>query len=71
MPRKHNRGTLDSWNRAPLIVRDIPDDVHYRGMFTPYISLCVDLYSWVGEEEGYDGCVAFQSCLMQRGIAIL
>ena len=32
---------------------------------------CVDLYSWVGEEEGYDGCVAFHSRQMQRGIATL
>ena len=40
-------------------------------MWTSYISHCVDLYSWVGEEEGYDGCVAFISRHMQRGLAML
>ena len=29
--------------------------------------LCVDLYSWVGEEEGYDGCLVTKSRTMQRG----
>ena len=35
------------------------------------MSLIVDLYSWVGKEEGYDGCVAFHSGIMQRGPATL
>ena len=35
------------------------------------ILLCVDLYSWVGEEEGYDGCVAIESRHMQRCLATL
>ena len=41
-----------------------------RGHVTHFI-LCVDFYSWVGEEEGYDGCVAIVSSRMQRGLAIL
>ena len=41
------------------------------GTSTPHIILCVDLYSWVGEEEGYDGCVAILSRPMKRGPAIL
>ena len=36
-----------------------------------HIILCVDIYSWVGEEEGYDGCVTFRSRIMQRGMAKL
>ena len=32
---------------------------------------CVDLYSWVGEEEGHDRCVAIPRRQMQRGRAIL
>ena len=38
---------------------------------TPYISLSVDLYSWVGEEEGHDGCIAIICRQMQRGPATL
>ena len=35
------------------------------------MSLIVDLYSWVGKEEGYDGCLAIPGRLMQRGIGKL
>ena len=44
--------------------------MHHGGTWTHFI-LCVDLYSWVGEEEGYDGCVAIIRRNMQRGRAIL
>ena len=57
MPRKHIWDTLDNWKIAPRITRVIPDDMNHVGMLT-HIILCVDLYSWVGEEEEYDGCVA-------------
>ena len=45
--------------------------MHHGGMPTPHLILCVDLYFWVGEEEGYDGCVAFPSRQMQRGKVFL
>ena len=40
-------------------------------MRPPHFFLCVDFYSWVGEKDGYDGCVAFISHQMQRGLATL
>ena len=45
--------------------------MHHGDMRPPYFVFCVDIYSWVSEEEGYDGCVAIRSRQMQRGIAIL
>ena len=71
MPRKRNWGTLETRNRAPLITRVIPDDMHHKGMVPPHLVLCVDLYSWVGEEEGYDGFVVILSRHMQRCLATL
>ena len=45
--------------------------MHHGCMRPPHFVFCVDLYSWVGEKEGYDGCVAIHSRDMQRGLAIL
>ena len=56
--------------QSPLPHKGIPDDMHHGDMGTYHI-LCVDLYSCVGEEEGYDGCVAILSRQMQRGLVIL
>ena len=67
MSRKRNWGRLDTRNRPPHH-KGIPDASW--DMWTNHI-FCVDLYSWVGEEEGYDGCVAFPSRQMQRGVALL
>ena len=71
MRRKRSCGRLDTRNRVLLIKRVILDDMHHGDMCNAYIILRIDLYSWVGEEEGYDGCVAIQSRAMQRGPANL